>query len=108
MPILPSFARGSQYNAYSLEAEFDDSSSSQDSVYFSYWVPYSYSKHRDLIARLQMNEKTKLEVLGQSIDGRDIDLLIVGNAVTTISMRCECSSKACPSLCNLKQCLKCF
>lgn len=50
----------------------------QDSVYFSYWVPFSYSRHRDLIARLQMNEKTRLEVLGQSLDGRDIDLLIVG------------------------------
>lgn len=50
----------------------------QDSIYFSYWVPYSYSKHRDLVARLQMNEKTRLEVLGQSLDGRDIDLLIVG------------------------------
>ena len=52
----------------------------QDSIYFSYWVPYSYSKHRDLVARLQMNEKTRLEVLGQSLDGRDIDLLIVGES----------------------------
>lgn len=49
-----------------------------DSIYFSYWVPYSYAKHQDLIARMQMNDKTRLEVLGQTLDGRDLDLLTVG------------------------------
>lgn len=58
----------------------------QTAVYFSYWVPYTYTRHQDMIARLQMNDKVELEVVGSSLDGRDLDLLIIGQPPVCVSV----------------------
>jgi murein tripeptide amidase MpaA len=47
----------------------------QDSIYFAYFTPYSMERHADLIATSLRSPLCRLEVLGQSIDGQDIDLL---------------------------------
>ena len=47
----------------------------QDSLYFAYFTPYSMERHADLIARSLQSPRCCLEVLGQSLDGQDIDLL---------------------------------
>ena len=49
-----------------------------DSVYFAYFCPYSYERHQDLIHSAQLEFDCQLNVLGQTLDGRDMSLLIVG------------------------------
>ena len=48
-----------------------------DSIYFAYFAPYSMERHADLIARSLQFEPVRLTVLGQTLDGQDIDRLII-------------------------------
>lgn len=50
-----------------------------DSVYFAYFCPYSYERHQDLIHSAQLDIDCQLDVLGQTLDGRDMSLLVVGD-----------------------------
>lgn len=53
--------------------------SEKDSVYFAYFAPYTYTRHRRMIAGIQAARKSvQLEVLGQTAQGRDIDCLRIG------------------------------
>ena len=47
-------------------------------MYFAYFCPYSYERHQDLIHNAQLDIDCELQVLGQTIDGRDISLLKIG------------------------------
>ena len=49
-----------------------------DAVYIAYFVPYSYERHQDLLQDAQMHIDCQLQVLGQTLDGRDISVLKVG------------------------------
>jgi len=49
-----------------------------DSTYFAYFAPYSYERHQDLIHSAQLDIDCQLQVLGQTLDGRDISVLKVG------------------------------
>jgi murein tripeptide amidase MpaA len=49
-----------------------------DSVYFAYFTPYSYERHQDLLHQAQLDIDCQLQVLGQTLDGRDISVLKVG------------------------------
>ena len=49
-----------------------------DSVYFAYFVPYSYERHQDLLHQAQLDIDCQLQILGQTIDGRDMSVLKVG------------------------------
>lgn len=49
-----------------------------DSVYFAYFTPYSYERHQDLLHQAQLDVDCQLQVLGQTIDGRDMSVLKVG------------------------------
>jgi len=49
-----------------------------DSVFYAYFTPYPLARHRQLIAQLQTEPRCHLRVMGQSIQGRDLDLLQVG------------------------------
>ena len=49
-----------------------------DSVYFAYFAPYSYERHQDLLHNAQMHLDCNLQVLGQTLDGRDMALLKIG------------------------------
>ncbi len=51
----------------------------QDSVFFAYFAPYSYERHLGLVHNAQHSEMCRHKVLGQTAEGRDLDLLIVGN-----------------------------
>jgi murein tripeptide amidase MpaA len=46
--------------------------------WFAYFVPYSYERHLDLLAKSQMAFDCQLEQLGETLDGRDMSVLIVG------------------------------
>lgn len=49
-----------------------------DHVFYAYFVPYSYERHLDLIHEAQMQADTQLITLGETIDGRDISVLQIG------------------------------
>ena len=49
-----------------------------DSVYFAYFAPYPMERHHDLIARAQCSDLVEASVLGETLDGQDVDLLEFG------------------------------
>lgn len=49
-----------------------------DSVYFAYFAPYSYERHMDLLHQAQSDYNCQLVELGETLDGRDMNMLIVG------------------------------
>ena len=51
----------------------------QATVYFSYFEPYSYERHQNLIQVAQLSEDCEHRIIGETVDGRDMDLLVIGN-----------------------------
>ena len=51
-----------------------------DIVYYAYFAPYSLERHADFVAECAAHPRVRLERLGQTLDGRDLDLLHVGEA----------------------------
>ncbi|MFT7520285.1 MAG: murein tripeptide amidase MpaA [Kiritimatiellia bacterium] len=49
-----------------------------DSIWFAYFAPYSLQRHHDLIARTALDDRVSHQVLGTTLDGRDVDLLVLG------------------------------
>ncbi|MBI2380985.1 MAG: carboxypeptidase family protein [Gammaproteobacteria bacterium] len=49
-----------------------------DAVFYAYFAPYSYERHLDLVHSAQFSPYCELSVLGQSVQGRDMHLLTVG------------------------------
>lgn len=49
---------------------------SADAIWIAYFAPYSMERHADLIARAQQH--ARVDVLGRSIDGQDIDRVRIG------------------------------
>lgn len=54
-----------------------------NSVYYAYFEPYSHERHLDLIGEAQGSGLCQLDDLGSTLDGRDINLLTVGNQVAS-------------------------
>jgi murein tripeptide amidase MpaA len=50
-----------------------------DSVYYAYFEPYSWERHLRLVARAEKNAAVRVHDLGSTIDGRDMNLLVVGD-----------------------------
>ncbi len=50
-----------------------------DSVYYAYFEPYSWERHLSLLDNAQLSALTQLVDLGSTIDGRDLNMLIVGD-----------------------------
>ncbi|WP_199611649.1 M14 family metallopeptidase [Flocculibacter collagenilyticus] len=49
-----------------------------ESVFYAYFAPYSYERHLNLIHQSQISPFCQLEDLGETLDGRDMSLLIIG------------------------------
>lgn len=49
-----------------------------NSVYYAYFAPYTYEQHLDLVHNAQMSQECELVSIGKTIEGKDIDMLIVG------------------------------
>jgi murein tripeptide amidase MpaA len=49
-----------------------------EQTYFAYFAPYSYERHQDLLSWAQTHENCAIETLGETLDGRDISVLKVG------------------------------
>ncbi len=57
---------------------FSVTSTSND-VWFAYFTPYSMHRHDDLIASMSIRDRVSTEVIGQTVDGRNMDLVVIGN-----------------------------
>lgn len=57
---------------FSITPEFN-------TIYFAYFEPYSYQRHLQLIGEANLSEIVSHQVLGQTREGRNIDLLVVGD-----------------------------
>ena len=49
-----------------------------ESCYFAYFAPYSYERHQDLLSQAQNSGWCQLIDLGNTLDNRDLSLLVVG------------------------------
>jgi murein tripeptide amidase MpaA len=50
-----------------------------DSVYYAYFEPYSWERHLELLDRAQLSEHVRMVDLGSTVDGRDLNMLIIGD-----------------------------
>jgi murein tripeptide amidase MpaA len=50
-----------------------------DSVYYAYFEPYSWERHLELLDRAQMSEHVRMLDLGSTVEGRDLNLLVIGD-----------------------------
>jgi len=48
-----------------------------DDIYFAYFTPYSFERHLDLLGFAQSSDHTRLINLGETVDGRDFDMLVI-------------------------------
>lgn len=51
---------------------------SADSLWVAYFAPYSLERHHDLIARAVASGQVRHDVLGLSLDGHELDRLVLG------------------------------
>jgi murein tripeptide amidase MpaA len=51
-----------------------------NSVYYSYFAPFTYQNHLDLVHQAQMSPECELVSIGKTVEGKDIDMLVVGEA----------------------------
>lgn len=50
-----------------------------DSVYYAYFEPYSWERHLALLGRAQMSPLVHIEDLGSTVEGRDLNMLVIGD-----------------------------
>lgn len=61
----------------------------ENSVYYAYFAPYSQERHSDLVNWAQLSDMATLSVLGQTVDGQDLDYLTI-TAPGDASARKQC------------------
>lgn len=50
-----------------------------DSIYYAYFEPYSWERHLTLLGRAQTSSLARIENLGNTVEGRDLDMLVIGD-----------------------------
>ncbi|MEW5306259.1 MAG: hypothetical protein WDW36_008735 [Sanguina aurantia] len=50
----------------------------KDAVHYAYFAPYSLERHAQLVHRMQCKDRVRLHMIGETLDGHDMDLLQVG------------------------------
>lgn len=50
----------------------------ENSMFFAYSPPYTYDQHLDMVSAAQLSPLCVVQFLGETVEGRDIDLLVVG------------------------------
>lgn len=50
----------------------------QETVFYAYFVPYSWERHLDLIQWAQQSAWVEQRCLGTTVDGREMNLLVIG------------------------------
>ena len=49
----------------------------RDAIYFAYFAPYSRERHRDFVAAALASPRVRHEVVGETVMGDDLDLLVI-------------------------------
>lgn len=49
-----------------------------NSMFFAYFEPFSYSQHLAMVQSAQDSTLCQVEVIGETVEGRDIDMLVIG------------------------------
>lgn len=71
---------------FRVETEFDGNNliiqhtPEFEHIYFAYFAPYSYERHLDLLAWAQKSPLVVQQCLGETLDGRDVSVLVVGES----------------------------
>jgi murein tripeptide amidase MpaA len=55
----------------------------RDSIYFAYFEPYSWERHLAFLGWAGEHPIVRIERLGATVDGRDLDALVIGNPRAT-------------------------
>lgn len=69
---------------FRVECQFDgdnltiEHTPEYEHIYFAYFAPYSYERHLDLLGWAQKSFDCRQECLGETLDGRDMSLLVIG------------------------------
>jgi murein tripeptide amidase MpaA len=50
-----------------------------NSVFIAYFAPYTYDQHLNLISSVQMMPNAFVEHIGKTVEGRDIDMIVIGD-----------------------------
>ena len=50
-----------------------------DSIYYAYFEPYAWERHLALLGRAQASPRARVRDLGPTVDGRDMNLVVVGD-----------------------------
>lgn len=50
----------------------------RDSVYYAYFEPYSWERHLRLLGKAENSPLARVEDIGSTIEGRDMNLLVIG------------------------------
>ena len=50
-----------------------------DSMYFAYFEPYSWDRHLALLGKLASHPQVRMQDLGSTVDGRDMNMLVIGD-----------------------------
>lgn len=50
-----------------------------DSVYYAYFEPYPWERHLDLLATAQMSTGVRVQDLGNTVEGRDLNVVVIGD-----------------------------
>ncbi|WP_201574685.1 M14-type cytosolic carboxypeptidase [Psychrobacter sp. H8-1] len=58
-----------------------------ESIQIAYFAPYSYERHQDLLAAVQMHPLVSLEHLGETLDKRDLTLVKIGDSNSAANKR---------------------
>ena len=70
---------------FRVDTEFDGKvmtirhTPTEDSVYYAYFEPYSWERHLSLLGRAAYSPVVRLEDLGSTVDGRDLNMLVIGD-----------------------------
>ncbi|SNS58201.1 Murein tripeptide amidase MpaA [Noviherbaspirillum humi] len=51
----------------------------RDSVYYAYFEPYTWERHLCLLGRMEASPLCQVEDMCDTVDGRDLNLVVVGN-----------------------------
>ena len=51
----------------------------RDSVYYAYFEPYSWERHLHLLGRAEESPLARVQDLGSTVEGRDMNLVVVGD-----------------------------
>ncbi len=72
-------------NWFRVDTEFDGKvmtirhTPERDSVYYAYFEPYTWERHLALLGGVETSSIARVEDLGNTVDGRDLNMIVVGN-----------------------------